>query len=62
MYIDSYGGYTVAHKHTEQQTLKNSCRQTKRATISEKIVADLSNELQMVKTQDRHTELKIVIK
>ena len=50
VYIDSYGGYTVADKHSEQQTLKKSCRQAKRAAISEKIVAD------------RYTELQIVIK
>ena len=49
MYIDSNGGYTVADKQNEQQTLKNSCRQAKRAAISEKIVADRYSELQIVK-------------
>ena len=40
VYIDSYGGYTVADKHSEQQKLKKSCRQAKWAAISEKIEAD----------------------
>ena len=51
VYIDSYGGYTVADKQNKQQTLKkNRNKQAKRAAVSEKIVAD------------RYTELQIVIK
>ena len=54
----------MAERHTELQIVKkNSGRQAKGGAIGEKPVADLSNELQMVKNSCRqHNKLQIVIK
>ena len=51
---------TVADRHTELQIAKKKQwqKQRKRGAISEKPVAGLSNELQMVKNSGRHDKDK----